>query len=162
MAKRESSVLKAKEQATVDENTLLEIMRKNDRRTMGIDHEDEEVKGSSRTADSFVNYQQNMGVGADNPLSTATYGFNPITRQRTVLEWMYRGSWLAGKLVDTIAEDMTRTGAEMLGEMNPKDISLANKFIKKNKIWHQVTNAIKWGRLYGGGDFCIFIHNSFL
>ena len=156
MAKRKSSAAKAKEQATIDENTLLAIMRGND----GGNPEDSQSDASSRTTDSFVNYQQNMGVGADNPLTSATYGFNPITRQRTVLEWMYRGSWLAGKLVDTIAEDMTRTGAEMLGEMQPKDISRANKFIKKHKIWHQVSNAIKWGRLYGGSLLVMLIDDQ--
>jgi hypothetical protein len=47
-----------------------------------------------RTVDSFTNFAQKMGVGADNALSTARYSFNPITRNRIQLEWVHRGSWL--------------------------------------------------------------------
>ena len=53
-----------------------------------------------KTIDSFVNMMHGLGIGADNPLSTASYGFNPITRNRIQLEWMHRGSWLAGLAVD--------------------------------------------------------------
>ena len=48
------------------------------------------------TLDSFINFQHKLGVGADNALSTASYGFNPITRNRNLLEWIHRGSWLGG------------------------------------------------------------------
>ena len=157
MAKRTSSAQKAKIKAMSDEQLLLEIMRRNDANLRGNNQSQTQESDSTRTTDSFVNYEQNMGIGADNPLSTATYGFNPITRQRTILEWMYRGSWLAGKLIDTIAEDMTRTGAEFLGGIDPKDVAIANKWITKNRIWHQISDAIKWGRLYGGGLLVILI-----
>ena len=46
------------------------------------------------TLDSFVNFQMNLGIGADNALSSSNYGFNPITRNRTQLEWIHRGSWV--------------------------------------------------------------------
>jgi hypothetical protein len=40
-----------------------------------------DVKGlSAVTADSFVNFAQLMGIGAENPLGSASYGFNPVTR----------------------------------------------------------------------------------
>ena len=54
------------------------------------------------TVDSFVNFQMNLGIGSDNPLTTSTYGFNPITRNRTLLEWIHRGSWLGGVAVDVL------------------------------------------------------------
>lgn len=40
---------------------------------------------SVKSLDSFVNFRQNLGVGSDSPLSSATYGFNPISRIRTLL-----------------------------------------------------------------------------
>ena len=39
--------------------------------------------------DSFVNFAQKMGVGADNPMTGGTYGFNPISRNRLMLEWIH-------------------------------------------------------------------------
>jgi len=38
----------------------------------------------------------------------------PITRIRTMLDFIYRGSWMGGIAVDLIADDMTRGGVEIL------------------------------------------------
>lgn len=102
------------------------------------------------TVDSFVNFAQKMGVGADNPLTTASYGFNPITRIRTLLEWMYRGSWLAGVAVDVIAEDMTRAGVEMRGDIPPDKIEQLEEAAVTLSLWERLCENIKWSRLYGG------------
>jgi len=61
------------------------------------------VNGRSFTGDSFLNFKANLGYGAANVSSGATYGFNPLSRNRTQLEWMYRGSWIVRKIRD-IAE----------------------------------------------------------
>lgn len=102
------------------------------------------------TQDSFVNFAQRMGVGADNPLSSATYGYNPITRNRQLLEWMHRGSWLAGVAVDVVADDMTRNGVDFKGEIDAGDIERLHERATSLKIWHALNETIKWSRLYGG------------
>jgi hypothetical protein len=103
------------------------------------------------TMDNFINLAHKMGVGADNPLTTASYGFNPITRNRQLLEWMYRGSWLAGAAIDCVAEDMTRAGVEFVTELAPEDAACMEQCATKLAIWPKLAEAIKWGRLYGGG-----------
>jgi hypothetical protein len=50
-----------------------------------------------RRPDSFQNFSARIGLGTENLQSPATYGFNPITRNRQLLEWMYGGSWIVGK-----------------------------------------------------------------
>lgn len=107
-------------------------------------------KGKIFTGDSFVNFSQKMGVGADNPLTTATYGFNPITRMRTILEWAHRGNWIAGLAVDIPAEDMTRAGVEFLGVTEPEAIEKIEELAVSLHIWNKIKETIKWGRLYGG------------
>ena len=37
----------------------------------------------AKTTDSFQNFEQNLGLGANNAMSSSSYGFNPITRNRT-------------------------------------------------------------------------------
>lgn len=101
------------------------------------------------TRDSFVNFMQNMGVGADNPLSTAGYGFNPITRIRTMLEWIHRGSWLGGVAVDLVADDMTRAGVTQSG-VAPEDAEQIETAVTALNVWNDVNDALKWARLYGG------------
>lgn len=109
-----------------------------------------DAKFDGLTMDSFVNYQMNMGVGAQNPLSSASYGFNPITRIRTLLEWIHRGSWLGGQAVDVIAEDMTRMGIELSGDMKPEDMEKIEEAAVVTGIWKGIKECIQWGRLYGG------------
>ena len=102
------------------------------------------------TADSFINLSQKMGLGADNALSSASYGFNPITRNRTQLEWIHRGSWLGGLAVDIVADDMTRKGIEYVTELPPDDTERLDKYATALHTWHHIGEVIRWSRLYGG------------
>lgn len=102
------------------------------------------------THDSFVNFSQKLGIGADNPLSSGTYGFNPITRNRTLLEWIHRGSWLGGQAIDIVADDMTRAGVEFVNEMDPQDAEEIEKTATEMKLWENAAEVVQWGRLYGG------------
>lgn len=102
------------------------------------------------TLDSFVNFAHNLGIGAENALTSSSYGFNPVTRNRTLLEWVHRGSWLGGVAVDTVADDMTRAGVQLVGELPPDDISALEEFSTAYGIWESLNDTIKWARLYGG------------
>lgn len=102
------------------------------------------------TTDSFVNFSQKLGVGADNALSSAGYGFNPITRIRTMLEWIHRGSWLGGVAVDVVADDMTRASVKILGQIEPEKIEQIEEAATVLGIWNSINETVKWSRLYGG------------
>jgi phage-related protein (TIGR01555 family) len=102
------------------------------------------------TVDSFVNFAQNLGIGTDNPMSSSSYGFNPVTRNRTMLEWVHRGSWIGGVAVDVVADDMTRAGIEIKGEMKPEDIERLEERATSLHLWAKINDTIKWSRLYGG------------
>jgi uncharacterized protein len=104
----------------------------------------------AKTADSFVNFNFNMGVGADNALTTSTYGFNPITRNRTLLEWIHRGSWLGGVAIDVMADDMTRAGIKIDGSLDPSDVQKIEEEATRLNVWNEINDCIKWSRLYGG------------
>lgn len=105
---------------------------------------------STVTHDSFVNFAQKLGVGADNALSDSRYGFNPLTRIRTQLEWIHRGSWLGGIAIDVIADDMTRAGIEYVTELDPDQTEELDDLATKLDTWSAFGDVIRWGRLYGG------------
>lgn len=107
------------------------------------------VKNAS-TGDSFQNFAARVGIGTNNLSTDSSYGFNPISRIQTLMEWMYRGSWVVGRVVDSIAEDMTKNGVEFLGESSPDSISKLNRGFVKHTIWKRTSDALKWARLYGG------------
>lgn len=128
------------------------------RRALRQDLEDRELVYSAvtkdgihaPTTDSFVNFAAKLGIGADNQMSGSTYGFNPITRNRTLLEWMYRGSWVCGAAVDSVADDMTRAGIEIKSKVDPEAIERMEDAAIDLDLWGKLNEAIKWGRLYGG------------
>jgi phage-related protein (TIGR01555 family) len=102
------------------------------------------------TSDSFQNFQAQLGYGTNNVTSGSTYGFNPVTRNRNLLEWSYRGSWVVGVAVDAVAEDMTRAGIEIMSGMRSDHIEQIQIGMQELGIWNKIQDTIKWGRLYGG------------
>lgn len=115
------------------------------------------VPGRTRTVaaptnDSFENVSAHLGIGqqVDSMAAQATYGLNPITRMRTRLEWMYRGSWLVGQAVDCVAEDMTRAGIDISTAVGPDAIATLQGGFEGRLVWQSLNDLIKWGRLYGG------------
>jgi phage-related protein (TIGR01555 family) len=105
---------------------------------------------SWKTIDSFQNFAAKLGIGTDNLSTAGTYGFNPITRERTLLEWIHRGSWIAGLAVDLAADDMTRAGVEIKGTLPPDQMEAIDSEAQVLNIWGALRDTIAWGRLYGG------------
>lgn len=112
---------------------------------------------SFRTEDSFQNFQLQLGMGTDNALTGSTYGFNPITRNRTLLEFMYRGSWLAGAVINLVGEDMTRAGIEITSKMSPDDIDKIHNEATQRHVWTSINDTVCWARLYGGAIAVLLI-----
>jgi uncharacterized protein len=103
------------------------------------------------TKDGFSNVVAKLGIGNDNMMGFGHYAATSfISRDRQQLDNAYRGSWLIGQVVDTVAEDMTRDGVTFNSEMKPDDISKMQIVLSKQAVWHSLANTIKWARLYGG------------
>lgn len=108
------------------------------------------LKSSTPTADSIQNFLTRTGIGTGNANDGARYGFNPVSRNRLQMEWVYRGSWIAGMAVDCVAEDMTREGVEIQSEDSPDAIAELDKEAMRLQIWTKLCEVIQWARLYGG------------
>ncbi len=105
---------------------------------------------SKQVTDSYQNLNERMGIGADNAANSGRYVLNPITRNRGHLDAMYRGSWIIGKAVDTIADDMVKRGIDFTGDAKPKDIGALKRTFAKTQVWGSLGDAVRWSRLYGG------------
>lgn len=105
---------------------------------------------AERTTDSMQNFAAALGLGTDSILSQTSYGFNPITRVRTLLEWIHRGSWLGGVAIDLVADDMTRAGIELKGDIEPTDAEEIEEAAVAFGVWNSINDCVKWARLYGG------------
>lgn len=103
-----------------------------------------------KTADGFDNFVSRIGLRNDNTLSAGEYTFNLLTRNRIQLEAAYRGSWVVGAVVDSIAEDMTRAGIDINTAKDDGDVKKIKAGISRLQLWQSNAQVIKWGRLYGG------------
>lgn len=102
------------------------------------------------TVDGFDNFISRLGLNNDNTLSAGTYEFNLVTRNRVKLEAAYRGSWIVGAVVDSVAEDMTRAGVDITTNESNEDLKDLHNAMSRLQIWQSLQGNIKWGRLYGG------------
>lgn len=107
--------------------------------------------------DSFVNLAHKIGMGADNPLSGSRYTLNPMTRNRTELEFAYRGNWVCGLACDIIADDMTREGVEFSGNLPSSEIERMEAVAMGMQLWERTADVIRWSRLYGGAIGVVMI-----
>lgn len=110
--------------------------------------------------DTFVNFAAKVGIGTQNLSSGNTYGFNPISRNRTLVEWMYRGSWICGVGVDCVADDMTREWVEIKSGASPNDIEKVYAMMRTMQIPQSFAAMSKWARLYGGAVNVIMIEGQ--
>lgn len=111
-----------------------------------------------RSRDGLENMMAGLGTGRDKMAYTAWSA--PRVLERQTLSNMYRSSWLAKKIVNLPAEDMTRAWREFSFDDNPEttDDEAADgqrrveQAEKKFSLRDKVTTALQWGRLYGGAS----------
>lgn len=105
-------------------------------------------------SDGLENVVAGLGTDRDKR-SFSTYG-TPRKLTPIELENMYRSSWLAKKIVNAVADDMTRAwrthnSSESNQEQVQKIIQAEKRFALKAKV----NDALCWARLYGGAGILI-------
>ena len=113
------------------------------------------VQDHAMTADGFANFGSRLGWGTGNQGDGAFYNFaNRATVRRLELEGAYRQSWIVGMAIDAPADDMTRAGIEIESTLAPDEMERMESAILDLGISQSFSEAIKWGRLFGG---CIMV-----
>lgn len=100
-------------------------------------------------ADGLENVVAGLGTDRDK-MSYAVYGM-PRVLTRMELENMYRGTWLAKKIVNAVADDMTREWRHVVFDDDDGDNQFAIEQAEKRfGLRGKVNDALRWSRLYGG------------
>lgn len=111
--------------------------------------------------DNFVNFVDRLGVGADNLQTSARYlPTQMITQNWHALVDMYCQSWIIGKIVGAIPEDMIRSGISITGDPEAGRIERVDASLSRLKIWTALQNALTWSRLFGGSAALILIEGQ--
>lgn len=111
--------------------------------------------------DNYVNFLSRLGIGAPN-LQTATQ-YKPmqmVTQTWQVLVDMYCQSWIVGKIVGAIPEDMIRSGITITGDDDAGRVARIDAALSRLKIWTALQNALTWARLFGGSAALIMIEGQ--
>ncbi len=94
------------------------------------------------------------GLGTDRDKRSYSVWADPRILTRQELENMYRGSWLAKKIVNAVADDMTREWLHVT--FDGEELGTAIEQAEKRFALKRKTNeALKWSRLYGGAVIII-------
>jgi hypothetical protein len=110
----------------------------------------------ARTVDGFKNLALKLGISSpgdgcsNNSLSQGHYQFNLITRNRMQLEAAYRGSWIAGRVIDCRAQDMVKAGIQITTNDGAEKLQDFKVQMSRLEIWQTIRDTAAWGRLYGG------------
>ncbi|SBW10129.1 conserved hypothetical protein [uncultured Desulfovibrio sp.] len=111
------------------------------------------LRATSRRSmrDGFQNFAAKLGLGQDNMLAKSGYEQGAyLTRDRQQLDDMYRTSWLVGRTVNVVAEDMVRGGVDVRAQWDAGRTDELLREHRRTGCPGRLSDAIKWGRLYGG------------
>ncbi|MBS6740807.1 MAG: DUF1073 domain-containing protein [Enterobacteriaceae bacterium] len=112
------------------------------------------------TADSYDNFIARVGMQQPNQHAASTYKANYTSRNRLLIEWAYRSSWIIGVAVDAIADDMTKKGVRITSEIDPKRRGILESKFEELQLWDALNETLKWSRLYGGAGALILIEGQ--
>lgn len=108
--------------------------------------------------DGFANFSARLGLGQDNQLANSGYApCGYLSGNRQQLEDMYRTSWLVGRIVNVVAEDMVRGGIDIRAQWDAGKTDDLLREYRRTGCPGRLSDAIKWGRLYGGALAVILI-----
>ena len=90
-------------------------------------------------------------LGEDSPLlASGTFLRSGLTSDPELLTAMYRESWLTKRIIDTPSEDMTRAWYRLSSTVDPDEIHALRRLEARHSVKQELTNALRWARLYGG------------
>ena len=90
-------------------------------------------------------------LGDQSPLiASGTFRRSRLTSQQELLTTTYRVSWLAKRIIDMPSEDMTRAWYSLSTSLSQDALNDLRHLETHHSVKQEITNAIRWGRLYGG------------
>ncbi|MBN3093495.1 DUF1073 domain-containing protein [Pectobacterium brasiliense] len=112
------------------------------------------------TTDGYNNFTAKLGANTQNIQSGGTYTPGYITRNRVMLEFAYRSSFLVGAGVDAMADDMTRKGISISSQLKSGQKGKIDTFWDDIGVWDGINDTLKWSRLYGGAVLVVLIEGQ--
>ncbi len=110
--------------------------------------------------DGFTNAAAGLGEAS---LKTASSSFvrSGLTERREELTVIYRECAIAKRIIDMPSEEMTRSWYTLSSaKIDETDLNLLRDLEAKHSVKQEITNGIRWGRLYGGSIAIMVINGE--
>lgn len=114
-----------------------------------------------RTSDGLANVVAGLGTSRDK--RSYSYWAQPRILTRDELENMYRGSWLSKRIINTVADDMTREAWHFMFDDNDKskdNLFALEEFERELQLCDKINEAARWARLYGGAVILLGLNDT--
>lgn len=109
--------------------------------------------------DELINEYARLG-GQENLLGNNQYQVRRITQNYQLLNTLYRGSWIVGRIIDVVAEDMVKNWYKLKCQVEPGMESALLRIERKAHVREKILEGLKWGRLYGGAAGIIVVEGQ--
>ncbi len=93
-------------------------------------------------------------------MSSGTYQRTGLTSNTEQLTVVYRENWLAKRIIDMPSEDMTRAWYSLSTSLPEDDLHDLKQLEARHSVKQEITNAIRWARLYGGSMAVIVLRGE--
>ena len=114
-------------------------------------------KRKQQIKDAFVNPVAKLGLGMDNLLSGTDYTRTRFTQDYNLMVTLYRTHWIVKKIIDVVANDMTKAGIKINCDLEPQILQRIDNCIKRRKVDKGLNELVRWGRLFGGAGAVMLI-----
>ncbi|MCB2297785.1 phage portal protein [Clostridium tagluense] len=131
------------------------MSKKNTSAIKGKQHNPKPQRKQAR--DSFQNPLARLGLGTNSLLESTQYPITRLTRDCNLMNSLYRNSWIAKKIINTIPEDMCKNWFSLSAELSPEAQDRFNKLEQRTLIREKMIEGLTWGRLYGGAGAIMLI-----
>ena len=110
-------------------------------------------------ADGYANPTAFLGENSD-LIASGTFHRSMLTADPELLTTAYREFWLATRIIDMPSEDMTRAWYTLTGNIPEEDMEDLKRLEARHSVKREITDAIRWARLYGGALAVIVIRGD--
>ena len=106
--------------------------------------------GIISSQDAFSNPSARLGFGTPSLLESTQYPLTRLTRDYMLLLSMYRSSSITRRLIDLPVTDSLKNWIRITSQQTPQQKDQFQRVIRKTATIAKLSEAIKWGRLFGG------------
>lgn len=117
--------------------------------TLAADRKAQQMSFQRMMLDGYINTLAYLGEASEQTKAN-DYKRHSITAERELLTVLYRENWLAKKIIDMPSEDMTRAWYSISSSVDQEKLNELARLEQRHGIKSELTDAIKWARLYGG------------